>query len=64
MYYNGEGAIRDNVYAHMWANIAASQGSEHGELSRDGIAEGMTTEQIAEAQKLARACVQKEYKGC
>jgi TPR repeat protein len=64
MYYKGEGVIQDNVYAHMWANIAASLGYERGPKVRDIIAEDMTAEQIAEAQKLARECVKKNYKGC
>jgi TPR repeat protein len=64
-YTNGEGVIQDNVYAHMWFNIAASSGdSENASGNRDIIAGKMTTAQIAEAQKLARECVRKEYKGC
>ena len=31
---------------------------------RDIIAKQMTPSQIAEAQKLARECVAKDYKGC
>ena len=26
MYAQGQGVMRDNVYAHMWANLAASNG--------------------------------------
>ena len=64
-YTNGEGVIQDNVYAHMWFNIAASSGdSENASGNRDIIAGKMTTAQISEAQKLARECVRKEYKGC
>ena len=64
-YTNGEGVIQDNVYAHMWFNIAASSGdSEKASKGRDIIVGRMTTAQIAEAQKLARECVRKEYKGC
>ena len=29
MYANGEGVLQDNLYAHMWWNIAASQGNEN-----------------------------------
>ncbi len=28
MYGNGEGVLQDNVYSHMWFNIASSNGSE------------------------------------
>ena len=60
----GKGVIQDNIYAHMWFNIAASQGHEEGAESRDSIAKKMTSSEIAEAQKLARECVAKNYKGC
>ena len=64
MYALGQGVIQDNVYAHMWLNIAASQGNENAVKSRDLIAKVMTPAQIAEAQKLARECVKKNYKDC
>ena len=64
MYYNGQGVIQDNVYAHIWLNIAASEGNETAKEYRDRIATQMTPTQIAEAQKLARECMAKDYKGC
>ena len=64
MYYNGEGVIRDNVFAYMWFDIAASRGNTDAQEIRDLVAKKMTTEQIAEAQKLARECVQKDFKDC
>jgi uncharacterized protein len=56
--------IQDNVYAHMWFNIAASNGNKDAVKNRDIAAKRMTSSQMAEAQKLARACVAKKYKGC
>jgi TPR repeat protein len=64
MYANGNGVIQDNVYAHMWFNIAASNGDKNAVTNRDIMAKRMTSSQMAEAQKLARACVEKKYKGC
>ena len=64
MYGNGYGIPQDYVFAHMWFNIAASNGNEDASGNRNKVAERMTTEQIAEAQKLARECVAKNYKGC
>ena len=64
MYHNGRGVLQDSVYAHMWWNIAASEGHEHAKAARDAIAKRMTPSQITEAQKLARECMTKEYKGC
>ena len=64
MYYYGEGVIQDNIYAHMWINISASNGYENGANGRDILEEEMTSAEISEAQKLARECVAKNYKGC
>ena len=64
MYGMGQGIIRDNVYAHMWGNLAASNGNENGGKLRDFLAELMTPSQIENAERLARECVSKNYKGC
>ena len=64
MYENGRGVIQDNVRAHMWYNIAASQGYKYATKHRDKIAGKMTRADISTAQKLARKCVRKKYKGC
>ena len=63
-YGTGQGVIQDNVYAHMWFNIAASNGNADAVKGRDIVAEQMTSSQMAEAQKLARACVAKKFKDC
>ena len=63
-YALGEGVIQDDVYAHMWANIGASNGNEMGGTMRDLTATRMTPADISAAQKLARECVAKKYKGC
>ncbi len=48
MYRDGRGVPQDDVAAHMWLDLAGSQ------KVRDDVAAGMTPEQIAEAQRLAR----------
>ena len=57
-YSTGRGVPQDYVAAHKWANLAAaqSQGDKQEKYSeaRDLIAEKMTPQQIAEAQRLAR----------
>ena len=61
-YEFGLGVPQDYVEAHKWFNIAASLADEDGDEegrktfaeNRDGVAEDMTPQQIAEAQKLAR----------
>ena len=64
MYANGNGVIQDNVYAHMWFNIAASNGDKNAVKYRDMAAKNMMAADISKAQGLARACVAKKYKGC
>ena len=64
MYVKGQGVIQDYVRAHMWWNIAASSGRKDAVNNRDKVAGMMTPAQIADAQKLARECVRKKYKGC
>ena len=49
----GHGLPRDFVLAYMWNNLAAAQGGAEAAKFRDVIAEAMTAQQIAEAQKLA-----------
>src|SRR5438445_6420860 len=55
MYFNGQGVAQDYVQAHMWFNLAGAGGHAQSLESRDLIAQKMTTVQIAEAQRLARA---------
>jgi len=65
MYALGQGVLLDYVYAHMWANISTYNGLESAAKLRDWLAnEKMTSADISEAQKLARECVAKNYKGC
>ena len=58
MYANGRGVPQDRVAAHMWLSLAAAQVSAANRdtyvEARDAVAEEMTAEQIAEAQRLAR----------
>jgi len=44
--------------------LSASQGQEKAKENRDLITKQMSQSQIEEAQKLARECVKKNYKGC
>ncbi len=53
MYKNGDGLPQDDVQAYMWLQIAAFMGEDKASLLRDFMAESMTPEQVAEAQRLA-----------
>ena len=64
MYDKGKGVVQDYIRAHMWFNIGASSGDKDASQNRDIVAQRMTPSQIETAQKLARECVRKNYKGC
>jgi TPR repeat protein len=69
LYIHGKGIPQDYVRAHMWCNLASAlPGSESNSRSasglRDALSTHMTPEQIAEAQKLARDCRQRNFKDC
>jgi uncharacterized protein len=54
LYAQGRGVPQDYITVHMWLNLSAAQGYDTAIKNRDGLARGMTPEQIAEAQKMAR----------
>jgi hypothetical protein len=56
------GVIQDYVRAHMWFNIAASDGHKDATNNRDIVAKRMAPFQIENAQILSRECVKKKYK--
>jgi TPR repeat protein len=60
MYNAGEGVPQDYVLAHMWLNLAVARGYTTAKTNRDIAANLMTSEQIAEAQRLAREWKPKE----
>lgn len=57
MYHNGSGVSQDYAQAHKWFNLAGTSSDQKDAKTaaelRDLVARKMTTEQIAEAQKLA-----------
>ena len=64
MYRDGKGLLQDNVIAHMWFNIATTNGNKDTRLNRDGIAKSMTLAVIQEAQAMARECMSSGYERC
>ncbi len=59
MYQSSRGVTRDYVQAHMWYNLAAArlppgEGRDMAVSNRDQIEKLMTSDQVAEAQRLAR----------
>ena len=67
-YYYGEGVAKDNVRAYMWLTLAILATDEDinniAAKGRDIVAKRMTPQQIAEAQKMARECQARKFKGC
>lgn len=53
LYERGLGAPQDFVQAHRWYNLAASQGNAEARKARDTLGSRLTTDQLAEAQRLA-----------
>ena len=64
MYVFGRGVKKDYIYAHMWGNIALMNGNDKGASVTGYVTEKMTSSQIEEAQRFARKCIKKNYKGC
>ncbi len=62
MCLKGMGVLQDFSQAHMWFNIAASQGHKKAKAHLDRLTIKMSSDQIAEAQKLAREWVAMNHK--
>ena len=54
MYITGKGVARDYVTAYTFISLAVANGLAGVEIARDQLAERMTAEQIAEAQRRVR----------
>jgi len=66
MYEKGEGVLLNRVAAYMWYNLAASHGlgesspigeEVHAAEQRDRLAQQMTSEEVNQAERLAREWV-------
>lgn len=64
MYGNGQGVAKDLVHAHAWFKLSAESGDPESVRNRDLTKMRMTPQQIAQAEKLARDCQQRKFKGC
>lgn len=54
LYATGRDVAADLVVAHKWFNLAAARGNPSALAHRVELAREMSTEQVAEAQRLAR----------
>ncbi|MGH9811321.1 MAG: hypothetical protein ACRD9W_29445 [Terriglobia bacterium] len=58
LYATGRDVDADLVVAHKWFNLAAARGNPSALAHRIELAQEMSVDQIAEAQKLAREWLQ------
>ena len=54
MYLNGQGVLKDYTLAHMWFNLANSNGQKDALKNRNIVERRMTASQIDKAQQLAK----------
>ena len=54
LYGEGQGVPQDDAQAYAWLNIAAAQGDKDAKNNKKIIAQSITREELARAQKLAR----------
>jgi TPR repeat protein len=64
MYSNGKGVLQDNTRAYMWYYIATVDGGENRIKNRDIAASKMTAQQIEQAQRMARECMNSNFQKC
>ena len=58
MHIQGRGIAQDDILAHVWFNIAASNGSSDALNNRDIVEKALTAEQVLKAQKIAKEWTQ------
>jgi hypothetical protein len=67
-YLNGQGVAQNSVLAHMWITIAEAAATGFTKTiaatRRDQVAAKMTPAKIAEAQALAKKCMESKFKNC
>jgi TPR repeat protein len=64
MYDEGQGMTQDDVKAFMLFKLAAAQGFDPSTKAHNIVAAQMTPADISKAERFARECVEKNYKGC
>ena len=58
LYATGRDVAADLVVAHKWFNLAAARGNQDARDHSSELAREMSTDQVAEAQRLAREWLQ------
>jgi len=63
LYAKGKGVKKDGVQAHMWLNLAVSNGFKPAEKWLKRVEKELTPEQVVEAKRLAQDWVEKSGRG-
>jgi TPR repeat protein len=64
MYRKGEGVIRSPARAFMWFSLAAKRGDTKAKAGLRGVSKTMTPGEISQAQQMAQACEDSNYRSC
>ncbi len=64
MYYVGESVPKNYIYSYMWISLAKANGEERAQEKIEDLTKDMSSEEIAEALKLAQKCLESKYKDC
>ena len=64
IYVGGKIVLQDYAKSYMWYSIAAANGSKVAADLRGQAADILTVEELSEAKKLARKCMESNYKEC
>ena len=64
IYVGGKIVLQDYAKSYMWYSIAAANGSKVAADLRGQAADILTVEELSEAKKLARKCMESNYNEC
>ena len=64
MFADGRGTLQVSTAAHMWFNLAATNGNDEAFEERKAITASMTADSLEKAQMLATKCIQSKYQDC
>jgi TPR repeat protein len=64
MYWKGRGVAANFITAHMWFEIAAENGSLASPSLQEFLAARMSSDDVAEAGRLAQICIDSIYTDC
>lgn len=63
-YKLGHGVDENKVLAHLWFNLSANSGFNSAKKEVDFLTEKMSTAELSEAHKKAKACLESRYTTC